>query len=145
MKSSEAKKTLSCPACNGLFSLDISDATEGALILCCPSCGSFLLVYAGISFKLNDNDLKEIAICKKLGNISALLKITGADNREKKTQKVVLFRPNRISKREMLLSHEGIMPERKNPIEKEEILNLIIDLNTTTTVEEFLSKIRDNV
>jgi hypothetical protein len=115
--------------------------SDSAVILKCPLCGSTLLFYSGVSFCLSKDELVKIFKSKNLEKICNIFnKVSNAKN-NKKPVKIVRFEPIHISKREALLSGEGSLPIRKNPIGKDEVIDLIIDLNTSVSVEDFLARL----
>ncbi|MBL8025280.1 MAG: hypothetical protein JNL74_02655 [Fibrobacteres bacterium] len=134
-----ADSSLICIACNGSFPLRMADASH-AIIMKCPLCGTNLLYYSGLLFQLSREELDRVLKGKGLSGADGIFGV-GSGVEKRKHHKIVRFEPLHVSKREMMLSKEGQFPERKMAIDKEEVINLVIDLNTTVSVEDFLTRI----
>jgi hypothetical protein len=138
--SQKADDSLNCPACTGTFPFKMVES-DSAVILKCPLCGSTLLFYSGVSFCLSKDELAKILKSKNLEKVCSVFDRVNTARNNKKAVKIVRFEPVHISKREALLSGEGGLPVRKNPIGKDEVIDLIIDLNTSVSVEDFLARL----
>jgi len=136
----KADGTLNCPACVGFFPFKMVKS-DSAVILKCPLCGSTLLFYSGVSFQLSSEELARILKSKRLDWITTVFDRVHDSMDKTKPSKIVHFEPTIVSRREALLSGEGGLPVRKDPIGKDEVIDLIIDLNTSASVEDFLARL----
>ncbi len=126
---------LICPACKSSHEFDL---TKGGtvLLLNCPQCKAVLINFHGVTYQVEKSEVRDISRKKNLKSIHTLMEKISRQNSEKEKQPIVLFKPKRLNKSNPV---SGV--SRTGPVSKDEILNLVIDINTTSSVSEFLRRL----
>jgi hypothetical protein len=139
--------TVQCPSCD-----EISDLYLGSeafmIILNCPNCGSPLMYYYGKTFEINEEALEKIQKSEYLKNIGSLLKeISKCGIKIQKPKKVHSYEPAaklKIPKKRSgphISIHLLGQPVRAEYFTKDDLLDLKIEIETSRSVRDFLSKI----
>lgn len=121
------------------------------IILNCPECGAGLIDYKDQTFHI-ENDKEKIAEIIEDKSLNTILdfieKISISKEKLNKPKKITPFQPKQV-KKGIVLNINSEWPNSVNssaikldPISNDDITNLIIDINTSKSVSEFLNKLK---
>ena len=128
------KIKMTCPACRKIHLLTLK-SEKSVLLLNCPECRTLLLHYGDATYQVEKSEIKDMSRKKNLKSVHALLEQISRQKKDKEKHRVALFHPLKVK------SVKSDRTERPGPLSKDEILDLIIDINTSASVTEFLGKI----
>ncbi len=142
-------KNITCPVCDSLCKL-VMEEKSTLVILNCPECGAGLIDYKNQTYHIeNDRDkIAEIIEDKSLKSILEFIeRVSVSKDKNKKAKEILPYIPTEL-KKEIILNVKSDWPEdqpasalKLEPISKDDITNLIIDINTSKSVSEFLKKL----
>jgi hypothetical protein len=120
-----------CPACGTQKEIYLR-ARDSVIILNCPDCGALLLFHEGKAYHISKKGIRDAVRACGSRNIEGILELLKQQNKQAKGGKRFRSRPYRPGKR----------PERSDPINHEDIIDLVIDIHTTDSVNAFLEKLQ---
>lgn len=129
---------LVCPECRKKHPIALK-TDKSVVLLNCPSCGALLLYHSGATFKVEKSEIREMSRKKNLKSVHELLEEIARQRKESHMHPVKLFSPRKI--KPYRGKKAGDRTSRTRPLDKDDILNVIIDLNTSSSVAEFLEKL----
>jgi Zn-finger nucleic acid-binding protein len=130
------KIRLICPACKKSHPLALK-SEKSVLLLNCPECRAILLHYGDATYQVEKSEIKDLSQKKNLKSVYALLELISRKEGKRQRGKAVLFKPQKLS-----LSKAQGKPMRTEPIGQDEVLDLIIELQTSASVTDFLEKLK---
>lgn len=127
-----------CPVCKTRHPLNLKKA-RSILLMACPRCRSLLLHCHGVTFSVNRGGVEDLS---RGGHIKSGQKLLEAIARKKKaprTPQVHLFIPEKVKPGRKKADAPGASRERA--ISGQDVLDLVIDLETTDSVTGFLERL----
>ena len=120
-----------CPHCQ--TQVEVSLESEAmVIVMSCGHCKTPLMYYYGEAFEVDQIEMGELQH-KQLKAVQGFLKVRGIPEKGGTTSSTIHHaEPG---------THPAGQPVRDNSIGKDDILDLMIDLETTNDVDEFLRKL----
>jgi hypothetical protein len=130
---------LVCPACKKSHEISLKSG-KSVLLLNCPECRCLLLHYGDATYQVRKSEIEEASRGKNLKSVHHLMEVISRIKADKGKPGIIPFKPRKIRKDDR--AKGAGKGRRTEPLSKDEILNLIIDINTTSSVSEFLKKLK---
>lgn len=134
-----------CPACGTQKEIYLRSRSS-VIILNCPDCGALLLFHEGRAYHISKKGIRDaIRACgsRNIEGILEVLKRQGKPARSGKRSTLPPAQTGQPDKRSRLRPYRpGKRPDRTDPINHEDIIDLVIDIHTTESVNAFLEKLQ---
>ena len=128
---------LICPACRKSHRVTLKSG-KSVLLLNCPECRTLLLHYGSATFQVEKSEIKDLSHKKGLKSVHKLMELISHLKEKRGDPRVIRFQPRKVKSPRTPRPEKG----RTEPFGKDEILDLIIDIQTSASVTDFLNKLK---